>query len=443
MNRLSGYALSQAEKLGAGETEVYVSHTRELSIEVRNREVETLKEASSSGMGIRVFRQGRMGFAYTSVLTETGVLEAARAAVAASDYTGQDDFGGLPDPDSMPYPEVEYDPEIAGTSADQKIGQTLAMEEAARSRDPRIRVIESCGYEDVLGESHIVSSRGVEVSSQAAYCGIYTALLAEEEGRQETGFAMNFKRRYGDLDFSSVGIRAADKALGMLGAGSTATRKIPLILDPHSACSLLGVLSSSFSGENVLKGKSLLAGRVGEEVMSPAVTIVDDGALPGGVVSARADAEGLPTRRNVLVDAGRVRGFLHNTYTARRSGTVSTGSAQRSGYSGIPGVGITNFFLEPGKRSEKDLIASVPDGLYVTDLMGVHTANPVTGDFSLGASGLLIVNGQLAGPVRGVMVSGNLLNLFGQIREVADNLEFFAGTGSASVLTGPVTVSGD
>ncbi len=443
METLARRALSEAMKQGAGEAEIYISVSGEKSIEVRNGQVETLKEAESSGMGVRVFRDGRMGFAYTSVLSDTGVEQACRKALGNTMITGPDEYNGLSAPQDVPYVEVPFDREIADTSVEGKIRMALAVEEAARETDNRITAIESCGYEDVTVEAVILNSLGVEAQSEAAYCGIYAALLAEEEGQSETGFAMSFKRRIGSLQPQECGREAAGKALRMLGAGSTRTRRMPLVFDPHATVRLLDVLAPSFSGENVLKGKSMLDQSLGQQAMAPCLTVVDDGTLDDGVMSAPADGEGMARRRNVLVDAGTVSAFLHNGYTARRSGTVTTGSASRGGYAGIPGVGTSNLFIQPGTRTEEELIGQVDDGLYLTDLLGVHTANPVTGDFSLGAAGLLIEGGRLSRPVRGIVISGNLLELFGHARDVADNLTFFAGTGAPSMLCGPLTVSGE
>ncbi|QRN86547.1 TldD/PmbA family protein [Clostridia bacterium] len=431
-------AISQSD-----EAEIYISSSRELSIEVHDAKVETLKQAESKGLGIRVFLNSNMGFAFTSDLSEDSIQRTVEKAVKNAHYTQGDEFSGLPSKSHKDYPVIHYDETIENTTVEDKIALALAGEKAAKEKDKRIDKIEACGYEDVISTEIILSSKGVEIVNKACYCGLYVSLIAQENEDVQTGFAMDFKRNYNELDAVACGHRAAEKALEMLGAKTITTEKIPLLFDPYTTTNLLGVLASSFSGENVMKGKSMLKGKLGDMVMADCIQIVDDATLKNGVMSSPSDGEGMPSQRTVLVHQGKLETFLHNTYTARRMDTVSTGNAARGGYSTGIGVGSTNLYIEAGKASPEELIASVKRGLLVTGLLGVHTANPISGDFSIGAAGMLIEDGKKTNPVRGVVISGNLLSLFKNVEALGNDLTFFAGKGAPSMLTGKITVSGN
>jgi PmbA protein len=430
-------------KSQADEAEVYISSVRELSIEVHDAKVETLKEAESRGLGVRVFLGSNLGFSFTSDLSDESIERTVEKAVKNARYTQGDEFSGLPDKPQGDYPDIPYDETIENTTVEEKITLALNGERAAKECDKRIDKIEACGYEDVIATEIILSTKGVEVISKSSYCGLYVSLIAKEDGDVQTGFAMNFKRSYNELDAEECGRKAAAQALDMLGAKTISTERIPLLFDPYTSTNLLGVLASSFSGENVLKGKSMLKGRLGDSVMSDCINIVDDATLKAGVMSSPSDGEGMPSQRTELVRAGKLETYLNNSYTAKRSGTVTTGNASRAGYSAGIGVGSTNLYIEKGTSSPEELISSVDRGLMVTGLLGVHTANPISGDFSIGATGMLIEDGKKTSPVRGVVISGNLLTLFKEVEAVGNDLTFFAGKGAPSMLTGKITVSGN
>ncbi len=427
----------------ADEAEVYLSRTKELTIEIYDSSVETLKEAESKGLGIRVFIGHNVGFAFTSDLSAESIEKTVDMALQNTSFTHGDEYMGVAEKSNIAYPEISFDEALEHIPLEKKIDLALLAEESAKKFDDRITKIESCGYEDVISEEVILNSKGIEVISKANYCGLYVSLLAVENGDTQTGFAIDFKRNFEQIDAERCGKEAAQKAVELLGARTIHTQNLPLIFDPYTTTNLLGVMASSFSAENVLKGKSILKGKLNQQIMSESISIIDDGAMPDGIMSASADAEGLPTRTNILVEKGILKTFLHNHYTAKRAQTQSTGNATRSGYAGTVGVGTTNLYIAGGSRTENEMIKSVDRGLYVTSLLGVHTANPITGDFSIGASGRLIESGEKTIPVRGVVISGNLLSMFRDIQEVGNNVTFFAGKGAPSIRTGNITVSGD
>lgn len=433
--------VDRATARGAHQAEVYISKGKELTIEVANGQVETLKNAEEQGLGVRVIVDNRLGYAYTSDFSPQALEATLQQAIRNAEKTHPDPHYRLPEPFSD-HRELEvYDPEIEAITVEEKIKMALAIEKAAREYDPRVKITENCSYQDSQYQVILANSRGILCSYQGAYCGCFAYVVAEEDEDAQTGFGMQFDLKIGALDPVKVGREAASKAVRMLKAGHIRTQKAPVVFDPYVATSFLGVLAPALSADAVQKGKSLFAGKVGQQVCSPLINIIDDGALPGGLMSSPFDGEGVSTGRTVLVEKGVLKGFLHNTYTAAKDGVNSTGNAVRS-FKSTPEVGTTNFYIEPGNVSKEELLAGIEEGFYVTEVLGMHTANPISGDFSVGASGLWIEKGRLTKPVRGVAIAGNLMNLFQLVDCVADDLTFFIGKGSPTIRIKEMTISG-
>jgi len=438
---LAARAVELVKKLGGEEAEAFYTETHDLTVEVVRQEIETMKVAVGRGIGLRAFVDSRMGFSYTVRLDQQGLEEAAQKALANARLSSPDRYWQLPAPAGQ-YPEVKtYDPQIEKVPLEDKVELAKEMERAALACDPRVRVAEGSAYQDSAYQVVLANSRGITAAYRGAYCGCYAMIAAQEDGDTQGGFEMSYSLHF-DLDPQKVGQKAAFKAVRMLKARPAASKKAPVVLDPYVAVSFLGVLSAAFSAEAVQKKSSLLAGKEGRQVASPLVTLVDDGALPEGLASAPFDGEGVPTGRHVLLDKGVVQGFLYNSYTAAKAGTASTGNAKRAEYTSTPEVGTTNFFLQAGDISQQELLGSVADGFYVTEIMGIHNANPISGDFSVGAAGLWIDHGELAYPVRGVAIAGNILELFNSVDAVADDLTFFAGRGAPTVKIAQMSISG-
>ncbi|NLL19181.1 MAG: TldD/PmbA family protein [Clostridia bacterium] len=433
--------VEEATAKGAHQAEVYISKGKELTIEVSKGQVETLKNAEEHGLGIRVFVDQKMGYAYTSDFSPTALTTAVERAIANADKTFADSFNVLPKP-VLDHRELDiYDPGIEKTSVDEKIQMALQIEKAAKEYDPRVKIIESCTYQDSQYQVTLASSEGIVTGYHGAYCGCFAYVVAEEEGDAQTGFGLQFELKIADLDPVKVGREAARKAVRMLGAKNINTQKAPVVFDPYVATNFLGVLAPALSAEAVQKGKSLFAGKLGTQVCSPLISIIDDGALPGAIMSAPFDGEGVKTGRTSLIEKGVLKSFLHNSYTAAKEGVTSTGNAVRS-FKSTPEVGTTNFFIEAGSVSRDELLSGIDRGFYVTEVMGMHTANPISGDFSVGASGLWIENGKLTKAVRGVAIAGNLMSLFQQVDCVADDLTFFVGRGAPTIRIKEMTISG-
>lgn len=442
VQNLGEKAVQKALRLGASDAEAFFNRNKELTIEVSEQQVETMKLADQQGVGIRLFKDGKMGFAYTSDLSDTAIDQVVTQALANSENTAYDQYNILPGAVSQ-YPELFlYDDEINNISVDTKIELAKEIERLARKHDQRIKVTERCAYVDSIYEVSICNSLGIQGAYQGAYCGAYAFLVAEEKGESQTGFGFQYKLKYQDIDPNFVATEGAVKAVRMLGAKTIHTQNTTVVFDPYVATNFLGLLSSGLSAESVQKGKSLMAGKINQKVSSGLISIIDDGSMDGAIMSAPFDGEGVPTQRNVLIEKGLLKGYLHNTYTAKKEGINSTGNGSRGSYKGTPEVGTTNFYIEKGNVEKEEMLRQIDKGLYITEVMGMHTANPISGDFSVGAAGLLIENGEFTKPVRGIAIAGNILELMGAIDGVASDLTFFVGKGSPTLRVSSMTVSG-
>lgn len=436
-------AVEKAQQLGASMSEAYIATGKELSIEISNQQVEALKMADEHGLGMRVIVDGRMGFAYSSDLSDRAIEQTVRQALANAEKSHADEHNVLPKPSSQ-YPELKLlDEQIAKTAIEDKIALAKEIELQARSYDPRVKITESCTYQDAEYTVTLFNSYGITKTYQGAYCGAYAYVVAEENGDNQTGFGLTFSLRYKDLDPAKVGKEAAQKAVRMLGAKEIGTQKAAVVLDPYVATNFLGVLAPALSAEAVQKGKSVFAGKIGEKVSSDVITIIDDGALEGAIMSSPFDGEGVATRQTTLIANGVLQGYLHNTYTARKEGVESTGNGIRGTFKSTPEVGTTNFYIKPGQVTQEQLLKDISKGLYVTEVMGMHTANPISGDFSVGAAGIWIENGELTTPVRGVAIAGNIIDFLEAIDLVANDLTFFVGRGAPTVRIARMTISGN
>jgi len=431
-----------AIKLGGSAAEAFISRSRELSIEVREQHVETMKLAEEQGLGVRVIKDSQLGFAFTTDLSEAALDQVVRQAVANSASTAEDPYNKLPAPPAGFAPAAASDPEIEAVPVEDKIRLCKEIERQARAFDPRVTITERCAYTDSSYTICIVNSLGLEAEYHGAYCGAYAMLVAEENGEAETGFGFRYSLRYRDLEPAAIAREAAQKAVNMLGATTIPSGEMAAVFDPYVATNFLGLLSTSLSADAVQKGKSRLAGKIGQEVASPLITLVDDGAKEGGIISAPFDGEGVPTRRNVLIDRGNLQGFLYNTYAAGKEGRQSNGAASRGSFKATPEVGTSNYYIENGTIDRDELIRQTGSGIYITHVMGMHTANSISGDFSLGASGFLIEDGRLSRPVRGVAIAGNIFEFIKGIDGLANDLTFFIGQGSPTLRVSKMAVSG-
>ena len=439
-------ALARARAQGVKDVEVYAERTTSRRLKVYEQEVEQLTAAERRGIGVRVFRDGAVGHAYTSDVSPGSIDEVVRRAADNAAVSDPDEFAALPQPAGEPAAVDPFDERLAAATDERRIGLAMAVERAALDADPRIKTVEDTAYADGEGEVFLGSSAGVRGSYRANHCYCFAYALAEQDGQVETGYSFSVARALEDLDPAMCGREAAERAVRLLGAAPCASFKGQVLLDPFVAASFFGVLSSALTADAVQKGRSLFAGREGQTVAGELLELVDDGTLPDGMDSAPFDGEGVPSRRTPLIgDGGVLQGFLYDTYTARKAGRSSTGNGLRGSYSGLPGVRPTNLVVSGPATPVADILAGVERGVLVTDAVGVHSgANPISGEFSVGISGILIEGGELTTPVREVTLASDIISMLTNVRALGDDARWVPGGSifTPSVLMDGVAISG-
>lgn len=428
---------------GGEQVEAFAIESRRREVEARKGEVEGLTSASSRGVGVRLIVEGRLGYAWVADPSPEEVRSAVASARENAALGTVDEHNGLPEAAPVPeMPELFRDAQ-ARMPIDRQVRLALDLERRATTSDPRVTKVEVAQVADAVSRVAIVSTSGVRASYARTDTWCVAVTLAEAEGDTQTGFSYRIGRELDELDWEGVADEAVSRGARMLGASKPPTAKVPVVLDPFAASSFLGVLAGALSAEAVQKGRSLFAELVGQAVGSEAFTLVDDGSLLDGPAAAPFDGEGVPTGRTELITAGTLNGFLHNTYTARRGGTASTGNASRGGYRGSPGVGASNFFVQPGEAAVADLLGRAEGGVLIQEVSGVHSgANPISGQFSVGATGLRISGGALAEPLREMTIASTVPEMLHSIAAVGEDLRWFSSVGTPSILIGEMTLAG-
>jgi PmbA protein len=422
--------------------EAYVARGTETDVRAYEGRIEQLSTASSAGIGIRVVvpaadgSGNQVGFAWAGSLdldVVDQVLEDARDNAA---YATPDPYVALAEPDGVAPPEIDlWDPSFDDLSTDKKVQLALDLEQAVRHADPSIRQVDSADYADGRREMALASTTGLQATSRSTSAFLSVSAIAGQGAESQTGSGFSVGRAGSSLDPDEAARAAVVRAVRMLGAGKGRTQRCTVVFDPRVVSTLLGVVSSALSGEAVVKGRSFFAGRVGERVADPRVTLVDDPTELRAFRAAVHDGEGLACRPTTLIDAGVLAGFVYDTVSARRAQAVSTGSALRGGYSGTPTAGCRALLLSPGTLGPEGVLRSVGDGLYVQSVTGVHSGvNPVSGDFSVGAEGLLVRTGNLAEPVRELTVASTLQRMLQSISHVGADVTWLPGTAAGQTL---------
>ena len=450
LKSLAAEVVARAQKAGATDAEAVVSEGDEFSVSVRMGEVETLQESGSRGLGLRVFVGKRSASASTSDLTPEGIDLLVSGAMALANVTEEDAFAGLPDEADFGQLEGDlhlYFDDVYSLPGAERIDRARRAEAAALAADPRITNSQGGHFDAATGRKVLANSRGFLGEYRSSYCGISAAPLAiDPNGAMQRDFWSSSARRLADLESpESIGQEAARRALRRLGARRVPTQRVPIVFAPEVARSLIGHLFEAASGDSIWRSASFLAGQLGATIAAPTITIVDDHTmlLPtgvGGFGTSPFDGEGLPTRRTVVVENGVLQTYLLNTYTARKLQMRSTGNATR-GLAGSPGIGSGNLYLLPGTQTPEEILAGIPAGFYVTSLMGFG-ANMVTGDYSRGASGLWIENGELTHAVEEVTIAGNLREIFRNITAIGNDLVFRSSAASPTLRVDGMTVAG-
>ena len=446
LERVARDVVERVVTAGAEDAEAWAQSSSERNIRVYEGGVESLSDAGSEGVGVRFFEAGgAYGYAYTTDLTAAGlaaIVDAARGAAAVAD---PDEHGGLPDRCGSAEVSDLASPDVAAWSTEQAVGLAVEIERAARARTG-ISQVEDTIYSDSESTAAIANSRGFAASYTATAAWAYSSAFAGEGAELMTGLGLGLGRGPETLDAEAIGTEAAERALALVGASQPESRSCPVVLDAFVAASFIGFIGAALSADAVQRGRSLFAEREGDEVASDAFVLVDDGTVEDGPGSAPFDAEGSPAARTPLIDGGRLLGFLYDARTARKGGAASTGNAARSSYRSPPSLAPTNLLVEPGADDLDALVRRAGDGLYVTDVAGLHSGvNPVSGTFSVGASGRLIKDGELGEPVREITIASDLVSMLKAVEAVGSPGRWvpFGGTVKAApLLVAEMAVSG-
>jgi PmbA protein len=439
-------AVEQALAAGGDEADAWCEDSIERSVRVYDGAVESLTEAGSKGAGVRVFRDGRSGYAFGSDLSEQGLGALARAAAEAASVTEPDEHAGVPSGAEPAQPARLVDPELSEWTMERRVELALAVERAARMRDPLVSNVEDTVYADSEGSAALASSNGFCGSFAQTQCYAYAYAFAGEGADRMTGIGLAVARGPGGIEPEAVGHEAADRALALHGARQPASRRCAVVLDPHVAASFASVIGRTLSADAVQRGRSLFAGKEGEQIADPALRLLDDGTDPEGLATAPFDGEGVPQRRTPLIEDGRLRTYLFDSYTARKAGRSSTGNGTRGSYRAPPSVGATNLLVEPGSGTTADLIRQAGDGLYVMGVSGLHSGvNAISGSFSVGATGRVIRGGELAEPAREMTIASDLVSMLTAVERASAEARWvpFGGSVKApALLVREMTIAG-
>lgn len=409
-------------KRGADAAEVYIESGRELSIEIRNGEVETVEETASHGAGLRVFVEGKMAFSSCNDFSDKALENAMESAVRFAKSMTADENNVLPDVAEITEIEGLYDPAISQVPMEKKIGLAQEVEKEAM-KDPRITKSAGARYGEREGETLLANSNGFLKSYKASGCSYGVSVVAEKGEQKSSGGESCTRRFFNDLEPpEEIGEKAAKDAYDMLDPRMVMTQKAMVIFDPDVARAILGGILASINGERVLQGASFLAQKIDKKIGSELMTIVDDGTRPKGLASKPFDGEGVPTQKRVIIDKGVLKGFMYNAIVAKRAGVKSTGNASRGGFRSLPGIGAHNFYMEAGNSTPEEIIKSTKKGLLLKGVTG-YGIDPVNGSFSGGASGFWIEDGKIAFPVKGLTIAGTAMEMFNGIDMVGNDLD--------------------
>lgn len=444
--QLAKKIVQRAKKKGAKQAEAFLEVGRQSSCNVRDGEIENLTEATSKGVGVRIItKDHRLGFAYTSDFEPSSLDSFVDQALLLAQTSAPNKLNGLPTKAELGKPAATgelYDPAVAQLAGDWKIKAALEMEKAGKSVDPRITTFNSVSAGDFISEVYMASSEGMSGGYAGTYVFLAASPVASEGAQLQTSYWLDYKRFLADLDSpEEIAKEAARRAVRMLGARRVKSQQVPVIFDPLMASSFVGNVAGAADGDGIYKKSSIFVGKLGKRLAPESVTILDDGLLERGLGTAPFDGEGVATRRTPIVEKGVLRSYLYDSFTARKAKARTTGNASR-GYNSLPGIGTNNLYMEPGTRAPEELIREVKNGFYITAMLG-SGADPVTGEYSRGANGLWIENGELAYPVQEVTVAGNLLQMLQDVDGIGSDLQFRGSAGAPTIRFKQMTVSGD
>jgi PmbA protein len=437
--------LSMAKAKGASQGDVVMVESESFFVTVRMGEVEKISQAGEKRLGLRLFFGNSSGSASTSDISRKSIEKLVDDTARMAKVTAQDPHSGLPEAATLAHdlPQLNLlDDTGRSVSVDEKIQMALETEKTALAFDPRITNSEGAEFSNQYGRVIYASSQGFAGEYSGSIFGHSVAPVAAQNGGMQRDYWYSSNRKFANLESSkSVGEKAARRVLQRLGARKVKTCEAPVIFDPEMAASLIRNLASALSGYALYKGASFLAGKLETQIGSELMTVVDDGTISGALGSRPFDGEGLPTNKKIVVEKGKLQSYLLDTYSGKKLGMASTGNASRS-VGEPPGVAPTNFYLAAGKDSPEQILKSVKSGLYVTEMIGFGV-NMVTGDYSRGAAGSWIEDGELAYPVEEITIAGNLKDMFQTIEMVGSDLDLRGRIAAPTVKIASMTIAGE
>jgi PmbA protein len=442
-DRLFERVLREVASRGGGESELFLQRSRVRRFDARNGGIDAISSSDTLSLGLRVFRNGRMGFSYGFREDESELCRMVEAALFCADASAPDDAHALPsDGPGAPVPGLCDDGWRRVDDATRS-GFATELERATLAADPRVVRVRNATFSESVAEIAFRNSAGASGAQSLSFCSAHVEAVAEAGGEGQTGYGFGFARGISGLSLDRIASEGAQRAVRMLGAQGIPSGRYPAVLENGAVAELLEVLVPSFLASQVAKGKSMLAGRLGQAIAARKVRIFDDPLDPGGSSACAFDGEGVGSRRVPLVEEGVLHGFLADSFWGRKTGVPSTGSCRRAGAKTPPGVGISNLCVSPGNRPFSGLCRDVGDGILLTEFLGIHTADPVSGDFSVGASGFRIEGGEVGAPLRGFAVSGNVLSLLSRIVDAASDFRWFGNVGAPSLAVESIDVGGE
>lgn len=456
--------IKKALTKGCDKAEVYIKTAKRLSVEAKDSTVDALESSMDFGMSLKVIKNQRLGFSFTT--SPSSINEVIDDALKGSVFTAEDKYVDIPNPPHPPFNKggmggitssdvLVMDSAIRELNEEDVIEKALLLERSALDFDERVRKVRKAEVSIAEARTTICNSKGINVSYESGVISANLTTLASDGKDSQMGWDFAISRRPDDIDPISVAKTASKRAIDLLGARKISAVNAPVILEHSVASEFLSILSASISAESVQKKRSFLSDKIGKAIVSPLINIIDDGLMPWGIGTKPVDDEGVAASKKSIFSKGVLNCFIHNTYTAKKAHTASTGNASRSSFKSLPGIGTTNFYIQPippnpplpkGGRGDlkgekHSLIKSMSRGLLILEAMGVHTADPISGDFSIGISGLWIEGGEPAYPVKEAVISGNILDLFNKVEKVGNDLRFYGKIGSPSLLIGDMDIS--
>ncbi|MDD4159349.1 MAG: TldD/PmbA family protein [Synergistaceae bacterium] len=442
---ISEWMIEEVLRSGASGADVLYSEGAGSGISLKDGEIEECVTGSTSGIGVRtIMSDGRQGISYGNRLDRPSLKELVEWSLFNCRNAEPEEGIRLYDGKLISDPSIDLeDPDIAALTPQKRMEFCRIMSESAMSANSgKVLSVRSASWHDGWGSSFYCTSTGLNgwERGSSASCGV-TVIASDGKNTEMGGHGLE-SRRLDELDIRKVALEAVDKTVRALGGRPIKTGPYTIVIEPETAVLLIDVIGDLFCAPEIHKGRSMMADRLGTKVASSCVTLIDDGRIPWKAGTGSWDAEGVPTGRTLLIEDGNARSYLYNLQYAFKDGVVSTGNACR-GMSSLPDVGTSNLLLQAGSETPVSIISAVKSGFYLTEMMGLHTIDPVSGDFSVGAKGLLIENGVITSPVSGVTIASNLMDFLNNIVAVGSDLTFFGSTAAPTLVVENIVVAGE